>query len=408
MMHSIFPGLTGYQRRLRLAVNLAIFVSLSLIIAWSSVCLAADDDKVTEVRLVFVEQVHARGSVYIETLESKVEFKKEPDYAGRDIVRGAMRCGAGPGNIVGYAFNKTSGKLYLDSNVNQDLTDDKVHNVERLFRDYFEDYEGLELRVPRGELEVPYSMSFSYNSSYTQMSITSGWQGTVELDGKTWKLSIVDNLNGLLDQNDRLVIAPAETDKKGKGSYSLDFVDMAFPERLFFQGTNYELSAEFVAGEDDAELLLKLREVDSPTAVIDVEGENIRWLLLEGSQSVVLASPSGQVVAPAANYDAFYQSVILAGDSGEFYKASGNTDLSLKSGETSSFKMGGPLNNSVNVTRSGSGLTLDYALVGIGGETYEALGCDDDETLFMTVVNNPGFAIYKDGEELASGNFEYG
>ncbi len=408
-MSSMFPGLTGHRKRMRPAAHITMFVSLSLILAVGSVCSAQNGEKVVEARLKFRKYVYARGAVQTEFLESKVEFKKEPDYAGSDIVRGAMIYGPEPGNIVGYAFDVKNEKLYLDSNINLDLTDDPVHRVEALPGGHFELYEGLEVRIPRGELEVPYNMDFSYSYGDVHMSVASGWQGKVELGGETWRLSVIDNLDGSLGGDDMLLIEPVRADKKGRGTCDLDFVDMAFPERLFFQGTNYELSAEIVPGKREPKLLLKLREVDSPTAVLDVEGERIRWLLLEGPQSALLESPNGTVVVPATNYDAFSQSVVLVDDSEEFYRSYGNTDLRLSSGETSSFKMGAPLKNLVSVEYSGPVLALDYSLVGIGGEVYEALNCDDDiEALLDGTVDGPGFAIYKDGEELGTGNFEYG
>ena len=61
---------------------------------------------------------------------------------------------------------------------------------------------------------------------------------------------------------------------------------------------------------------------------------------------------------------------------------------------------GGPLTNSVTVTRRGNLLVFDYRLLGAGGDTYQ-LGTTD-------YSKPPQFAVYQGDQKIASGNFEFG
>jgi hypothetical protein len=61
-------------------------------------------------------------------------------------------------------------------------------------------------------------------------------------------------------------------------------------------------------------------------------------------------------------------------------------------------KAGAPLKQTVKAERQGRVLTLDYQLSGIGGEKYTA----SDRS------KPPIFTVYKGGEKIASGTFEYG
>jgi len=61
-------------------------------------------------------------------------------------------------------------------------------------------------------------------------------------------------------------------------------------------------------------------------------------------------------------------------------------------------KVGAPLKQILKAERQGRVLTLDYQLLGIGGENYVR---DDRD-------NPPTFTVYKGDKKIASGTFEYG
>ena len=70
----------------------------------------------------------------------------------------------------------------------------------------------------------------------------------------------------------------------------------------------------------------------------------------------------------------------------------------LEVGEQTTLRVGAPLKHTVEVTRRGRLLTLNYALIGAGGEQYTS----------GNRINPPGFRIFKGDREIASGRFEFG
>ena len=61
---------------------------------------------------------------------------------------------------------------------------------------------------------------------------------------------------------------------------------------------------------------------------------------------------------------------------------------------------GGPLTNTVTVSRHGRDLRLDYRLVGAGGATYQLADATRSEP--------PEFAVYKADRKVTSGKFAFG
>jgi len=61
---------------------------------------------------------------------------------------------------------------------------------------------------------------------------------------------------------------------------------------------------------------------------------------------------------------------------------------------------GGPLTNSVSISRHGKDLRLNYQLLGAGGEAYQLARVDRSQP--------PEFAVYKGDKKIASGKFAYG
>ena len=61
---------------------------------------------------------------------------------------------------------------------------------------------------------------------------------------------------------------------------------------------------------------------------------------------------------------------------------------------------GGPLTNSVIVSRHGQDLRLDYQLRGASGATYQLVNRDYSRP--------PEFTVLKGGKKIASGTFEFG
>jgi hypothetical protein len=48
-------------------------------------------------------------------------FEKEPNFEGKDVVRGLLLAGTEEKDYIGFIWDKTAGKIYLDLNRNRDL-----------------------------------------------------------------------------------------------------------------------------------------------------------------------------------------------------------------------------------------------------------------------------------------------
>ncbi|MBI2434840.1 MAG: hypothetical protein HYV26_18445 [Candidatus Hydrogenedentes bacterium] len=73
--------------------------------------------------------------------------------------------------------------------------------------------------------------------------------------------------------------------------------------------------------------------------------------------------------------------------------------VSVKQGESVELRVGGPLSQKVEVTRSGNTLMLAHAVQGIGKEGYS------NEKRYESP---PEFTVYRGDTAVASGQFEYG
>ena len=66
----------------------------------------------------------------------------------------------------------------------------------------------------------------------------------------------------------------------------------------------------------------------------------------------------------------------------------------------SQYKAASPLNHTVEITRSGSVLKLDYQLMGTDGKVYDLWKINND--------SRPRFTIYQDNVKIADGDFAFG
>lgn len=112
---------------------------------------------------------------------------------------------------------------------------------------------------------------------------------------------------------------------------------------------------------------------------------------------MVLDEPKGVVMLPPGSYKA-----------GEVWLKHGRhlamrdskSRLTVSEQERARLVAGGPLTNSVKVSRYGKRLVLEYQLGGADGAIYRLTPQDSSQP--------PQFAVYHDGKKLVSGKFAYG
>ena len=126
--------------------------------------------------------------------------------------------------------------------------------------------------------------------------------------------------------------------------------------------------------------------------------------MLHGSQyAVVMDQPGAVMQVPVGSYGPCR--VQLKQGGAEAYRelaGSGGSEAQnatkVSAGKPATLVAGGPLTNSVTVSRRGRTLNLGYQLLGAGGESYRLLGARQE----------PEFAAYRGGQKIASGRFQFG
>ena len=338
-----------------------------------------------------------------------IVFRKEPDYNGHEIVRGDLPIGHDKKDHLCFAWDSTERKLYLDVNRNLDLTDDPSgvyysYNKNKFF-DFFK---GIRIVSYPGHNPAQYLLDIRLQRNnvkeFCNVMVCSGWQGAVKLYGRTWWIGIVDNLDGIIDSEDSIIVQPvAKVGKKIPAGF-LDFDRIPVPDNLFFGGHTYKLSFTIESGEAGGDVAVSFTETHPHMGELTIDGSHIKRLYLAQSSGENLTfamfdSPGKTVHIPAGTYD--QQRIILAGEDslGVFY-AIRNRDIIVSAEKPATVRLGAPLNNSVSVKRRGSDLLINYQLLGAEGEVYTQAMRNTD--------NPPQFAAFLGGRKIASGSFRYG
>jgi len=150
----------------------------------------------------------------------------------------------------------------------------------------------------------------------------------------------------------------------------------------------------------------RLQFTEQTVALGDLKltGQFIQRLMLPGVNGylVICDRPSQTVKVPTGDYST--PEVLLDQNGVQAYckpiQWQPGKKFSVTARTPATLAVGGPLTNSVEVTRHGAELRLNYQLLGAGGQVYHMLRVDSSQP--------PGFAIYKGEKQIASGTFEFG
>ena len=325
----------------------------------------------------------------------EVELTKEPDYRGTSIRRGVIPTGEGEGDFMAFAIDFSGRTLYLDLNGNRDLTDDP-DGVFRTDDEYFAEFDNVRVVRDNALGSVPYELSvsaFSEFMDYLDISVTSGWQAETDLFGESRTLSIIDNMDGVINSEDQFILGPL-----GEGGFGDWDEHIPGSSRLSIDGRTYDIALNL----DGDDLLATFTPVEPPSGTLELRGERVARIIMagkDGAPTVVITPPARQQPVPVAAYGHHEIYVDGGAAAGPFF-ASSEELLQVKEGELTPYPYGGPLNNSITVDRSGRTLNFEYCLRGAGGLEYSSQNRAGGAP--------PQVVISKSGEEVASGTFDYG
>ncbi len=317
-------------------------------------------------------------------------FEKEPALQGKHIARGLIPT-IPPTPLL---RNFTDGELYLKADHGQDFTTgpfamykaqckDGVHVI----------FEGLQVSTQQGARAIPYTVDvFTYRTVFTgRLTVCSGWSGTLERGGKSWRFTIIDNLDGRIDGQDRLHLTDIPL------SPQASYHDCPVPQVLSLDGHTYNLDFSFQPAESSVILEAVLTEVQLPMGVLKIEAGECRALDLQDDRHhLLLSNPQGTVSVPAGNYRV--DDCVLRSQGMPLRFAGSGRVVFVRPAQTTSLRLGLPLCNTIEATRDRNLLHLTYQLIGSGGEVYRLGG----------LRHLPSFRIYQGPFRIASGSFGFG
>jgi hypothetical protein len=410
------------QRRKRVCCAFFLVFAIALLLG-ISFCAAAPSEEVDEqAKHVFrLKYKEVDFSLHVDApVEGhEVVFKKEPEFGGHDIVRGPLRRRSqAEKEFIGFAWDSSAGKLYLDLNRNLDLTDDP----DGIFESKDGWFRNVRFEIERGAVRVPCVIDLAIRRTRDgwvscEAFVRSVWQAEIELNGKKWWFAIQDNMDGEIDLRDYVVFRSSEesftsvlnevraTLAQVRASEILEAPDsLPLMQRLSFDGASYDLELGFEYAEAGTELVATFTESDIPFGELRIDGKSIKRLVLQrqdekGVSFVVLDAPEANVKVPVGSY--FSPMVFLdGGGSAGLFSAYSPKGVLISEDKPATLKVGGPLTHRLAVHRLGNTLQLDYRLSGVGDGSYTPRERARERP--------PQFAIYKGDTNIASGSFEYG
>lgn len=325
---------------------------------------------------------------------AEVSFKKEPSYSGKSLYRHAIRFGDGPSDFIGVACDAAANTLYIDRNRNLDLTDDGpgVMAADTFGPGYCE-FNDVTIELTHGDMPVSYLLDINVYGDYFSPSVRSGWKGDLEIAGKACSIGVADNLDGVFDGGDTFVF-----DHERHRAARLPFGDedeLPLPRWFLFEGQNYHMESTFRVLDGETALAVTLTPITEGLMDISFEGQAVSRVLLAGKDDSygMLDWPLPAMRIPEGVYIPYRVDVL------DTFYGHPEDGAELKAGGNTVLKAGGPLNQEVRVARSGGSLNMDYVLKGMDDTQYDSDRGSDERA---------GFAVYKDGRVIETGQFEYG
>jgi hypothetical protein len=133
---------------------------------------------------------------------------------------------------------------------------------------------------------------------------------------------------------------------------------------------------------------------------LKLEGKYIKQLTLERREdrNRVDFDQPGEIIKLAAGQYLLREVHLEGGYDCYIYQTRNEDWITVDANKPGTLKAGAPLKQMVKAERQGRTLTLNYELLGIGGETYAS----PDRS------KPPTFTVYQGDKKIASGTFEYG
>lgn len=350
-------------------------------------------------------------------------FAKEPTLGSGKVFRGTLQLGSSPDTVLAYLWDPGRGKLYLDLNGNKDLTDDTnavFSTSTRNFSSSSQLFTNVSITLPsaQGPRRMLADVTAYGYGSQPRFYVASRWlwEGKIALQGKDWQIGVVENLwSGSQPAKNssepeplrgQVLLRPWTERAEAFSSQDNAGETFALARTVFLDRQAYDVKwARVQRPSPGVEITYQEREV--PTGELRLSGQHIRRLLLtgrggQGAVAVVLNQPGASTPVPLGSYDHYEVSLrqgkVAAVRQPDYSRPPNVTALKVVSNQPAMLAVGGPLTNTVAVSRHGKALSLSYKLVGAGGESYQLVG----------PRQQPLWSVYQGDKRIASGKFEFG
>jgi hypothetical protein len=303
-------------------------------------------------------------------------FLKEPALPGQKVFRGSLVWGPRPEQDMAFIWDKGRGRLLLDLNRNQDLTDDPMGLFASASKDDSQSFTNIHLVLPTatGDRSVRLQLDFSSyqaGSVRAYAGLCSYWQTRLSLRGKEWQFGLVESVpNGKAPASPKYVLLRPWAERQRPfhlTSSSPDFC--AFTTNIFFGDQAYALDCRYEAGGNSPIYKVTFKEQDPRLGELQVTGRDLHRVILTAKPAltVILDRPQGTVKLPVGSY-ALSEIWLRAGEAEVGSFSAGK--LSVSEQRPASLVAGGPLTNSVDVKSERQELQLNHKLLGADGRAY--------------------------------------
>jgi hypothetical protein len=339
--------------------------------------------------------------------KTNAPFLKEPETSQQHVFRFLLRFGKDTNNAIALIWDQPKHKLYLDLNRNLDLTDDPTGAFSLTGKEFQQVLTNVTLPLKTATglhpaiLDLHLFTDAQGRWAQVRLYSRSLWQAKVAPGGEEWQVAVVDNLFGPEGPVAAkfLLLRPWAVRTNRVSFYDPTFGMVPFPSHLFWLGRPFQLERRFETGGESPVCKLALTPQQPPLTALKLSGEFVYSAVLRDTNgyTAVLREPADMVHVPQGVYTV--NAVWLKKGPAEAIRLVGEP-LVVKATVATSLVLGGPLTNSVALTRYGRKLNMNYQLVGADGGTYRLAQQDP--------AKPPEFTVYHGGKKVLSGKFEFG
>ena len=334
--------------------------------------------------------------------KSEIRFKNEPEYVGTQVVRSHFPVAPDQQGYMGFACDPEGQKLYLDLNRNLDLTDDpdgiRESNPESGGQEFLNVTIPVEQAGRHREIVADLQI---YGENWGRYTIRSSWgSDAVDIGGKTYRVAVVDDGDGVLTPDDFLFLEPVGDGFDVVGDEGKR-VELQVPGSLVLDGQPYALTFEL----SDNGKAMELSIVPAEEKLVDVPltGKGLERLVLQNDgRAALFFAPESIISLPAGRYRAEVWVQAGAGDLTSLWR-SRRISLNVREGNNQEpWDVGGPIVSKLTCSMTGSRLTFDQAATGAAGEIYSLVSSSGP------APGKPKLRVMHEGEVIHVGEFEYG